>query len=55
MDPDDLVETLMDENPDATKLELIRLLVDALKDDPEAQEMVIKEFFGDLWKQVRLH
>ena len=55
MDPDDLVETLMDENPDATKQELLRLLLDALKDDPEAQEMVIKEFFGDLWKQTRLH
>jgi hypothetical protein len=55
MDPDDLVETLMDGNPDATKQELLRLLLDALKDHPEAQEMVIKEFFGDLWKQTRLH
>ena len=55
MDPNDLVEILMDENTDATKEELLRLLLDALKDDPEAQEMVIREFFGDLWKQTRLH
>jgi hypothetical protein len=51
MDPNDLFETLMDENPDAT--ELLRLFLDALKDDPKAQEVVAKEIFGDLWKQLR--
>jgi hypothetical protein len=51
MAPDDLIEALMDEKPDAT--ELLRLFLDALKDDPEAQEVVAKEVFGDLWKQLR--
>jgi hypothetical protein len=55
MDPNDLVETLMDENPDATPQELLRLFLDAFKDDPEAQEMAIREVFEDLWKQFRLH
>jgi hypothetical protein len=55
MDPNDLIEALMDENPDATRRELRRLFKDALKHDPEALEAVIKEVFADLWKQTRLH
>jgi hypothetical protein len=48
MDPNDLFETLMDENPNATQRELLRLFLDVLKDDHEAQEWVIREVFGDL-------
>jgi hypothetical protein len=55
MDPNDLFEALVDENPDATDQELVRLFLDALKDDSEAQQAVIRDVFGDIWKQFRLH
>jgi hypothetical protein len=42
---------MSEEDSDAT--ELLRLFLDALKDDPAAQEVVAKEVFGDLWKQLR--
>ena len=42
---------MSEENSDAT--ELLRLFLDALKADPAAQEVVAKEVFGDLWKQLR--
>jgi hypothetical protein len=34
----------MEENPDATEQELFELLVDALKDEPEVRDAIIREY-----------
>jgi hypothetical protein len=43
-DPHELLNTLMEENPDATEQELFQLLVDAMKDEPEVRDAIIREY-----------
>ena len=43
-DPRQLLTTLMEENPDATEQELFELLVDAVKDEPEVRDAIIREY-----------
>jgi hypothetical protein len=38
-----LLRTLMDENPNATERELLKLFMNAAKDDPEALDVIVKE------------
>ena len=45
-DPRELLNTLMEENPDATEQELFQLLVDAVKDEPEVRDAIIGEYVG---------
>jgi hypothetical protein len=42
-DPRQLLTTLMEENPDATEQELFQLLVDAVKDEPDVRDAIIRE------------
>jgi len=44
-DARELLNTLMEENPDATEQELFQLLVDAVKDDPEVRIAIIEYYF----------
>ena len=43
-DPRQLLTILMEENPDATEQELFELLVDAVKDEPEVRDAIIREY-----------
>jgi len=43
-DPRQLLTTLTEENPDATEQELFELLVDAVKDEPEVRDAIIREY-----------
>ena len=43
-DPRELLKTLVEENPDATEQELFQLLVDAVKDEPEVRDAIIREY-----------
>jgi hypothetical protein len=43
-DPRELLKTLMEENPDATEQELFELLVDAVKDEPDVRDAIIREY-----------
>ena len=43
-DPRELLKTLMEENPAATEQELFELLVDAVKDEPEVKDAIIREY-----------
>jgi len=43
-DPRELLKTLMEENPAATEQELFELLVDAVKDEPEVRDAIIREY-----------
>jgi hypothetical protein len=43
-DPRELLKTLMEENPDATEQQLFQLLVDAVKDEPEVRDAIIREY-----------
>ena len=43
-DPRELLKTLMEENPDATEQELFHLLVDAVKDEPDVRDAIIREY-----------
>jgi hypothetical protein len=38
-----LLRTLMDKNPNATERELLKLCMNAAKDDPEALDVIVKE------------
>jgi hypothetical protein len=42
--PRELLKTLMEENPAATEQELFELLVDAVKDEPEVKDAIIREY-----------
>ena len=42
--PPQLLTTLMEENPDTTEQELFELLVDAVKDEPEVRDAIIREY-----------
>ena len=44
LDPRQLLTTLMEENPDATEQELFELLVDAVKDEPDVRDAIIREY-----------
>src|SRR6516225_2468447 len=44
LDPRQLLTTLMEENPNATEQELFELLVDAVKDEPEVRDAIIREY-----------
>jgi hypothetical protein len=41
--PRELLRTLMSENPNATKRELLKLFMHTVKDDPEVMDEVVKE------------
>ena len=43
-DPRELLKTLMEENREATEQELFQLLVDAVKDEPEVKDAIIREY-----------
>ena len=43
-DPRKLLKSLMEENPDATEQELFELLVDAVKDEPDVRDAIIREY-----------
>jgi len=43
-DPRQPLTTLMEENPDATEQELFELLVDAVKDEPDVRDAIIREY-----------
>ena len=43
-DPRQLLTTLTEENPDATEQELFELLVDAVKDEPDVRDAIIREY-----------
>ena len=44
LDPRQLLTTLMEENPDTTEQELFELLVDAVKDEPDVRDAIIREY-----------
>jgi len=46
-DARELLNTLMEENPDATEQELFQLLVDAVKDEPDVRDAIIREY---IWR-----
>jgi hypothetical protein len=43
-DPRELLNNLMEEHPDATEQELFQLLVEAVKDEPEVRDAIIREY-----------
>ena len=43
-DPRELLKTLMEENPAATEQKLFELLVDAVKDEPEVKDAIIRVY-----------
>ena len=43
-DPREPLKTLMEENPDATEQHLFELLVDAVKDEPDVRDAIIREY-----------
>ena len=46
-DPREPLKTLMEENPDATEQHLFELLVDAVKDEPDVRDAIIREY---IWR-----
>jgi hypothetical protein len=52
IDPNKLIERLIDENPGASCNVIAKLFSDAIANDPDLQTQVLESVFDDIWKAL---